>query len=173
VSHKTCVESRAHCSINQHVGCLPHSQTHLLHHSFTVTRHDAPTKLLRTFGIIILFISLFFWAWAVWNTVTKQFDAGLVSFLLAAVSSTFLLVKGAPGKIGQWLIMGSFLLVALNYLAGAVLAFQVLQRPGFGIYCIVFTILWIVIACVGHHLIFKAQQEKTASKSNCEQDPIK
>lgn len=119
-------------------------------------------------------VALFFWAWAVYNTVTKhQFDAGIVTFLLAAVSSTYLVASSTsvPIRLGQCLIVASYVLVSVNYLAGAVLAFTVLNRPGFGIYCLVFSVLWMGIAGIGNRLLSKSRCD--SHDGNCERDSIK
>ena len=56
-------------------------------------------------------------------------------------------------------------------MVGVVFAFTVLNRPGFGIYCIIFAILWIGIAVVGNSLVSKSR--KAPGDGNREQDPIK
>lgn len=109
--------------------------------------------------------------WALYNTITKQFDAGVVSFLLAAISSTYLIFTKAPNTLGQCLSVASYLLVSINYMAGVALAFTLLNRPGFGIYCVIFAVLWIGLAVVGNSLVSKSQ--KASNDRNREQDPIK
>lgn len=138
----------------------------------TVARSNTSTnKPLRIFAVIVLCISLFFWAWALYNTMTKQFDAGVISFLLAAISSAYLIFTKAPNKLGQCLIVASYLLVSINYMVGVAFAFTVLNRPGFGIYCIIFAVLWIGLAVVGNFLVSKSR--KAPGNGNVEQDPIK
>ena len=136
-----------------------------------MSRSDTSTKSLRIFAIAVLCISLFFWVWALYNTITKQFDAGVVSFLLAAISSTYLIFTKAPNTLGQCLIVASYLLVSVNYMAGIALAFTVLNRPGFGIYCVIFAVVWIGLAVVGNSLVSKSQ--KASNDGSRERDPIK
>jgi FlaA1/EpsC-like NDP-sugar epimerase len=139
--------------------------------SVRMSRPDTTPRSLRIFAIVVLCVSIFFWAWALYNTITKQFDAGVVSFLLAAIASTYLLFTKAPNKVGQCLVVASYLLVSINYMAGVVFAFTVLNRPGFGIYCIIFAVLWIGIAVVGNSLMSKSR--KAPGNGNRERDPIK
>ena len=107
------------------------------------------------------------------NTVTKQFDAGIVSFILAGMASAYLsFSKSIPSISGQYLILLSYLLVAINYAAGAVFGFTLLSRPGFGIYCVVFTLVWIGIACVAFRMLSNARELSSRTRSIDEQDQL-
>jgi hypothetical protein len=87
-------------------------------------------------------------------------DMGVISFVTVLVSSTYLLalanvssssrVPPPVGPLTRTLATSSQVLVALNYLLGAYLGFTVLERPGFGSYCVIFVGLWLGIAYTGN-----------------------
>eukprot|EP00978_Attheya_sp_CCMP212_P005955 scaffold13399_cov50-Attheya_sp.AAC.3 len=92
-------------------------------------------------------------------------DLGVVSFFTVMVSSSYLLVRTTDGKktrpvshLGKPLVTVTHVLVALNYALGCVFAFHWLDpiKVGFGIYCIVFTFLWLGVAYIGSKLMEEA-----------------
>ena len=50
----------------------------------------------------------------------------------------------------------SNLLVVLNYALGAYLGLTALGRPGFGLYCVLFTLLWLGSTWYAHEILKKA-----------------
>ena len=128
---------------------------------------DLTRKRLRAFALVTLGTSIFFWGWAVLNTIKMDgdIDLGVVSFLTVMVSSSYLLVRTTDGKktlpvshLGKVLVTVTHVLVALNYALGSVFAFHWLDpiKVGFGIYCIVFTFLWFGVAYIGSKLMEEA-----------------
>ena len=114
---------------------------------------------LRAFHGHLLAFSLFFWFWALKNTVgmsAPNFDYGVVSFGTVIATSSYNLalanVKTAPGKAARYLALSSHVLVAFNYLLGGYLGFTLLERPGFGTYCIIFVGVWSGIGALGNRL---------------------
>ena len=102
---------------------------------------------------------MFFWGWALKNTIQmtdNSLDLGVVSFGTVMVSSGYMLgvltsgsLTSCPKRI-KHATTGSHIFVALNYALGAVIGFTVLGRPGFSVYCIIFTFLWFGLAYYGH-----------------------
>jgi hypothetical protein len=93
------------------------------------------------------------------NTVgmTDALDLGVVSFGTVLISSGYMLgVLSAGGSLahcGKWIqgaTTASHVFVALNYLLGSFIGFTVLKRPGFGVYCVLFTLVWCGIAYYGN-----------------------
>jgi len=97
------------------------------------------------------------------------FDLGVISFATVMISSSYWLgimtmtaragaAGGGPAttKCIRNLTTGTHVFVAVNYLLGSYVGFAVLSRPGFGIYCIIFTLLWGGIAYFGFHLMTKS-----------------
>eukprot|EP00527_Entomoneis_sp_CCMP2396_P009437 CAMPEP_0198138946 /NCGR_PEP_ID=MMETSP1443-20131203/2303_1 /TAXON_ID=186043 /ORGANISM="Entomoneis sp., Strain CCMP2396" /LENGTH=144 /DNA_ID=CAMNT_0043800903 /DNA_START=74 /DNA_END=508 /DNA_ORIENTATION=+ len=119
------------------------------------------TQKLRIFFIAIFGWSLFFWAWALKNTIgmdggSGEFDLGVLSFGTVLVSSSYMLGIIASGnfapasKLLKHATTCSHVFVALNYLLGSYIGFTVLERPGFGLYCVAFSGLWLGIAYYGY-----------------------
>jgi hypothetical protein len=121
---------------------------------------------IRFFLSGLIAVSLFFWGWAVKNTSAStdgMIDLGVVSFGMVIVTSSYVLgmVNGSgtiPAKksVGGILFLLSPLLVSINYGVGAILGFGYLNRVGFGIYCSLFVLLWLVITWYAHELLKKA-----------------
>lgn len=110
----------------------------------------------------VLSVSLFFWAWALKNTIgmdASNFDLGVVSFGTTALTSTYLLgATSSGGPTSRTTLMRVCLIasqgfVALNYALGSYLGFTTLGRPAFGIYCAIFVLIWIGIAAFGARLL--------------------
>jgi hypothetical protein len=116
---------------------------------------------LKAFAISLFSFALFFWCWALKNTIHMQppmFDYGIVSFgsVLLTTSYVWALAnadKKPESRLTRSLAISSHVLVALNYLLGAYIGFTVLDRPGFGWYCIIFTALWLGIASSAARLL--------------------
>ena len=122
---------------------------------------DAIQKL-RIFFMATFGWSLFFWSWALKNTVgmNGEFDLGVISFGTVMISSSYMLGVTVTGSFASYVTKstkavttGTHLFVALNYLLGSYIGFVVLSRPGFGLYCVIFTILWLWIAYSGQGLM--------------------
>ena len=125
------------------------------------------------FSLLFILISLIFWIWAIINTTQSSsggFDAGVISFLLVLITHSILLIRqwqrnGIPSttsKCPPYTIVGTHLLVTLNYLVGvyAALATDLIsdeRRTGFAVYCAIAAILWFVSAIVGWR-IFNPRQ---------------
>lgn len=109
-------------------------------------------------------VSLFFWGWALKNTMGFQkqiaqaeakgkkakvpgLDLGVVSFLTSALSSTFLLGTGDNAVLSSsssMLVTGSFVFVSINYALGCALMMKV--KPKVALYCGIFTGIWAALA---------------------------
>jgi hypothetical protein len=112
---------------------------------------------LKTYSLAVLLLSLFFWTWALKNTIAMNaplFDFGLLSFGSSCLSSSYLLaianVDTRPKFMTRLLVFGSHGLVALNYALGTYIGIAYLNRPGFALYCGLFCFLWVAIAIVGN-----------------------
>ncbi|KAI2502498.1 hypothetical protein MHU86_11930 [Fragilaria crotonensis] len=118
---------------------------------------------LPSLATTMLPVSLFFWGWALKNTLKfttlvaeakakgKQLnmpsvDLGVVSFLTTALSSSFLLVAGRTpiSSLSRYAVTGSFILVSINYVLGLLITIK--EKPKFAIYCGVFAVLWAAVA---------------------------
>lgn len=128
----------------------------------------AVVVILTDVGTVILYarcvlsVSIFFWAWALKNTIGMQasnFDLGVVSFGTTALTSTYLLGVTSSSGGGPFTsrtrvcLAASQGFVALNYALGSYLGFAMLGRPAFGIYCAIFVLIWIGVAVVGARLL--------------------
>ena len=84
------------------------------------------------------------------------FDFGLLTFGASCLSSTYLLGianhKAQPQCTTRLLAVGSYGLVAINYALGLYAGIVYMNRPGFALYCGIFTIVWVAIAIIGNHL---------------------
>jgi len=136
---------------------------------------DDQRRRLRRFAKATLAMSFFFWVWAIHNTYTmaKGHDLGIFSFFGVVLTSFWLLTrKSPPGRICRFLVVISHLVVAANYRLGVKFASH-FDYFYFGLYCKVFTVLWIIIACTGFKLISKSinthsgeQQERFDEERN-------
>jgi hypothetical protein len=130
-----------------------------------------PSSSLFTFAISLFITSLFFWGWALKNTIGMtegMWDLGLFSFFTVALSSSYLMALTNRGLMpSSWLtkalVTCSIVLVALNYAVGAYIGFNVLEKQGFGIYCVIFTFLWAGTACFGSTLMGKSIYEDASA----------
>lgn len=131
---------------------------------------------VQNFCTFLLCFAGFFWAWALKNTVAMQdgtFDLGLLSFGSVLLTSSYVLgmangggrVVPAKKSVGGILFLLAPLLVAINYVLGAILGFVAMGRPGFGMYCVVFTFLWLGATWYAHEILKKASLEGGASSS--------
>lgn len=125
------------------------------------------TQKLKMFFIVLFLLSLFFWAWALKNTIGMtdgggEFDLGVVSFGTVLLSSSYMMgiiaskSFASVGKIAKKATTCTHIFVAINYLLGAYIGFTSLGRPGFGAYCVAFTGVWLGIAYYGHTLMDSA-----------------
>jgi hypothetical protein len=116
-----------------------------------------PVKRLASLTLVL---SIFFWSWALYNTLAKPYglDYGVISFLLTAITSFALLLSlnTSPPHIrpsAPPALLASCLVVSANYVLGAVAA---LNGGGGGegggddayllryaIYCCIFSFLWL------------------------------
>jgi hypothetical protein len=115
---------------------------------------------LYQFSAAVFFFSSFFWAWALVNSIHMEapnFDYGLVSFVTVMLTSSYGMglatADGQASLLAKTLSMASHILVALNYLLGSLLGFLVIERPGFGVYCALFVVIWVGIAYRGFSLM--------------------
>ena len=110
-------------------------------------------------SLVLIIISLIFWIWALINCFKDGIDLGVLSFLfpffggLFGISTTKFIVNPRNRVMKQWsfyakmhLYLTSFgcFIVAANYFLGVLLA----QHKGYLIYCIIFTILWIIAGVI-------------------------
>lgn len=133
---------------------------------------DRIKRKQRIFAFVILCASLFFWVWAILNTVKMEtgYDLGIVSFLSTAISSAYLLWRTRPGiipigKCAQVLVLLTHLFVAANYAIGTMFAFKWLEpvKVGFGIYCAIFIVVWLVVGVIGY-LLIEAERRTVGEK---------
>uniref|UniRef100_A0A7S2R0B8 Uncharacterized protein n=1 Tax=Eucampia antarctica TaxID=49252 RepID=A0A7S2R0B8_9STRA len=119
------------------------------------SRPEDHLQNLNYLSKFLLVLSLFFFSWAVYNTVTmdKGFDLGVVSFSGAAFSAIYLYVKTRNNikffsPLRSWekiLVVISQLIVAANYGFGVYFALNVGNYiyVRFATYCIIFIFVWI------------------------------
>merc|ERR1711862_213885 len=117
---------------------------------------------LKKFSNVVLATSIFFWVWALVNIITKNiFDLGIISFFTTFLSSLYLMLrvpKNGLSLTGRNLVSLTHLFVAINYALGFVIAFS-LNGMTFGIYCAIFTILWLLVLCRGYFLMAAVMSE--------------
>lgn len=108
-------------------------------------------------------VALFFWSWALKNTMGYQkvmvqaeakgkkanvptLDLGVLSFLTSALSCTFLLGAGTAelSSSSRMLVTGSFAFVSINYALGCALYHK--AKPKVAVYCGIFTGIWGLLA---------------------------
>jgi len=131
--------------------------------------NNAKSKQQYYFSISFIIISLIFWIWAIINTIQHSFDAGVISFLTVLITHTIILLSrwkqrgtrrtsAVSSKCSSWAVLGTHLLVTLNYLGGiyAAVATDLIEPPskrtGFAIYCVVAALIWFISAIVGCRL---------------------
>lgn len=121
---------------------------------------ERPRNLAR-FSLFVLLFSLFFWFWALINTVDDGTpDGGVVCFLGSTISSTYMLAIGnaktmPTSKTSRLLATSSLVFVALIYVLGAYIHFSE-SKAIRGIYCASFFVLWLGLARCGHLLMNKS-----------------
>jgi hypothetical protein len=97
---------------------------------------------IKEFSRIVFLIAVFFWAWAVKNTIKIGFDLGILSFWLVGIA-TYLHWRTQRGDITFTRFTIGFVL--FNYFLGIVLGHTKLRRRDFVVYCAVNLGFWGVI----------------------------
>jgi len=103
--------------------------------------------------------ALFFWCWAGLNTIsmTKGMDLGVISFATVILTSIYFLMKKGknPTKFSRLCSVLSHLLVSSNYALGVLYALKIGPKPlyRFGTYCVIFTIIWLILAVYSWRLV--------------------
>jgi hypothetical protein len=94
---------------------------------------------VQAHALAVGLVGLVFWVWAVWNTATKGFDLGAVSFLAAVAACgvgfrrAALPLDTSACACQRWLLGGVCGFVALNYALGVVVVDGVTTRLYFGV----------------------------------------
>merc|ERR1712086_233680 len=130
-------------------------------------------KNVLAHAIIVAGLSLVFWIWALFNTVSDDFDFGLISFLFAgviAVTGGFSVARAGNSpraiQIYKWLSVISGGLVCLNY---GIAAFCV--DPAWQIfYCLVGCVLWIFLAFWGGRSVWLLERSLNPEEQPLTQD---
>jgi hypothetical protein len=125
---------------------------------------------LRLGSCVICGVSVFFWCWAIKNTITMKSgqDLGMYSFFTTLLSSHYVLWKTRrpisrfnplATTMNRILISSSHVLVFLNYCLGVLFAFTVGSHIYyiFGTYCIIFSGLWGFVSFRGFTLMSSLQ----------------
>ena len=117
---------------------------------------------LKIYSTVVGIIAIVFWIWALINTIQNQIlDGGIISFLTVISSNSYILYLTTTNNnnnnmndccslqsIGTaWCAVGSYLFVTLNYFAGIIVNFGGFSgnyNLGQAIYCILFTIFWLI-----------------------------
>jgi hypothetical protein len=122
--------------------------------NLNLTRDDHVRRLLN-FSKAGMGISIFFWCWALKNSMKMNgsYDFGLFSFFMSGSSSLYLYrhckdgLKGFQpiGHCGRLIVVATHVIVTLNYALGAFLACFLGKTVyyGFLYYCLCFTLLWL------------------------------
>jgi hypothetical protein len=129
---------------------------------------------LKIYSIIIGIIAIVFWIWAIINTIQNQIiDGGIISFLTVIISNIYIFyltltltttttTTRSNNNQNQnnndrrrslqlqsictsWCVVGSHMFVTLNYLGGIIVSLYI-ASIGQVIYCIIFTILWMIFS---------------------------
>jgi len=104
-------------------------------------------RLVYQHALIVAGLSIIFWIWAVINSITSDFDFGVISFLIAGVVAIFrgfraaFEVDLATITIYKFLITITCALVALNYGAGVFVVDPAWQILYFVIGCLIWVLL--------------------------------
>lgn len=126
-------------------------------------RMTALNEQLTNFAVASLLPAVIFWIWAIVNSVKKGiFDLGMVSFFTVILSSSYLLTPQgrSPGATAMYVVPLSHAFVAVNYGLGAYLSLGVKMFPRkFGIYCVVFTFLWLASTWLAWTLLSEVVHE--------------
>lgn len=125
------------------------------HNDFILGGSEIHTILyqLRVIATVTATLSLFFWIWAIHNTwhMKKGVDLGIYSFPTTLVSSHWLLWKTRHESniflatiTLRVLVTASHGFVTCNYLLGLLYSLTVGSNIyyGFGLYCLIFAMLW-------------------------------
>eukprot|EP00538_Stauroneis_constricta_P014023 CAMPEP_0119556148 /NCGR_PEP_ID=MMETSP1352-20130426/8184_1 /TAXON_ID=265584 /ORGANISM="Stauroneis constricta, Strain CCMP1120" /LENGTH=127 /DNA_ID=CAMNT_0007603051 /DNA_START=176 /DNA_END=559 /DNA_ORIENTATION=+ len=122
------------------------------------------TRQATNFYLGLFPFTLVFWIWALKNTIGMDagaWDWGVASFGMVLVTTAYVLgtrsADGLPYGLPRILVTASHVLVAMNYIVGAIIGFHVLHRPMFGTYCVTFVFVWLGIAWYGREVIVKAE----------------
>lgn len=116
--------------------------------------------------------SLFFWGWAIYNTMTmvQGFDLGCGTFLMVVFTSGYHLTDRGktPTKKSRILVLLSHLLVSANYALGILFAMTAGVKPyyHFGIYCLIFMLLWLWVACYSWNIIGKVMNSSQEERGD-------
>ena len=113
---------------------------------------------IKKFSYIVLSVSIFFWCWALLNTLTKGFfDLGVVSLFTTSLSSLYLINtinKRGLTWFGRLVVSLTHLFVAVNYALGFLIAVTTDNKgTDFAIYCAIFVCLWIFVMVRGYILM--------------------
>ncbi|VEU33537.1 unnamed protein product [Pseudo-nitzschia multistriata] len=135
---------------------------------------ETKRQQLRLFAVLTSAVALFFWVWAILNTIRNGFDLGIVSFLTVMITGTYLFFLAHTRSVnlrGSYIlisVVASHTFVALNYMIGVVFAlvFMSPARKGYAIYCAVFTVLWAASAGLGGWLLKQYRSSEEAPAGN-------
>ena len=117
-------------------------------------------SLKRSVSLLFL-TALFFWSWAVYNTIARPFgfDLGCISFALVVVACIWLLfgikLKNMTSQQIYFFVFSSCL-VSINYLLGMIRALDDQgggeghrdsdNKKRYAIYCGIFSVVWLFLA---------------------------
>jgi len=150
---------------------LPSPQS--FHHSISYTEEQ-----LKKYLLFIICFSAFFFFWALHNTLRMDggLDLGMISFSTVIASSSFFLYwriansagdtashledQCSPKCFSYWVVVGSHVVVAVNYLLGFIYALTVGSHIyiQFAVYCGSFFVLWLYFAYRVHSWITLYEQ---------------
>lgn len=148
-----------------------------------------PTILYRLRGLSTLcaVLSAIFWTWAMYNTkhMSKGRDLGIYSFMTTLISSHWALWRTLHGQLaGRFIatipfrvaVTSSHVLVTGNYFLGLLYSLTVGSTVyyKFGLYCLIFGILWGACAATGWWLLFQLHKIESSGNNRGveEEDPF-
>ena len=125
---------------------------------FTGPRLGAPLRHLQTYLVVICLTAIYFFVWALLNTLRSHFDAGVGSFAVPFLASGVMLIfqPDSPLQVGQlrvqrWVTGVACSCPAVNYLLAGIFVHG--QPVTLNIYLYVGFAWWMAAAIIGPCLI--------------------
>jgi hypothetical protein len=156
----------------------------------TTSNNENYNNALRDYLCVILTVAVVFWGWNFEHDIVRELDffpltLGLVittaSYLLGRANTNALagstvataspITTGGSSSVGNLLFLIALVLVVLNHLAFASLAFSIVRYDNSdsivaGVFGLLLALVWIIMTWYAYRLLFKTQSTATTTTSS-------